>query len=292
MRNHAVVSTLLGWTEIEVKDCTQTYYSQEGYENELHFQLHNPDHFRGCRATRFIDLREVRKTTENLAYDATPTVFGRKLNIVQAGNLFFHMNADSLLDIKWESNPRDIIGEILFGWKHEGGGLYWRRRTNDVQVFAEVRRNGFAGGKYAVEGQTAEFIDFEENFSVLEWFSKTTEEWKKYFQAKLTAKARQEFVYARQQLAGQMDIRAQMEANPEAKICIQDSLDCGNCRPGTDDFVRRYGVELDLCGCTTVAKLLKNKSIDEMLKNFSFTRVVSTKLVGLAVDKELAAVAE
>ena len=270
-----VRDTLLKWEEIEGKEIGLTWYDQYGYANKLTFQLYNPDHFRGVRATRFIDLRHAREATR----DRYPgqTVFEQRLNIVEVNGEWYHRNVDGIFDQKWSDNPRDIEGEIVQGWNGAGDGLYWRRGFHGVQAFMEIKRSELNGGKYVVEGETSEFVDYEQDFSVLEWFSKELDEWKEYFHSKLLKKTRQDYVYARQRSG--IDTRRLMEENREARICIQDSLDVGNCRPGTDDFIKRYGIKTDNDGCATIGSLLDNEHIDEMLKNFSFQKVIHYKLV-------------
>jgi len=267
---------LLGWKEIEGKEIELTWYDQYGYAGRLTFQLYNPDHFRGVRATRFIDLRYAREQKGDLQ-PRYEVLFERKLNICTNGSRWFHLHIDGFLDLMWDEDPRQIVGEIVAGWQGTGDGLYWRRGRTGVEAFIEIPRASLNGGKYVVEGETSEWIDYEENFSVLEWFSKEVDEWKEYFRSKLLTKARQDYVYARQR-AG-IDTRRLMEQNREVRICVQDSLDVGNCPVGTQQFIEKYRIEADEDGCTTIGELLDNEHIDEMLRNFAFQKVIHHKLV-------------
>jgi hypothetical protein len=288
VREYEVRETLLKWEGIDGKKISLTYYDEYGNDRELSFTLHNPDHYRGVRATRFIDLWRAREAVKRTT-TTSESMFEQKLGIVNnEDRQWFHLSLDGYFDMKWNENPRNIEGEIVAGWNGTGGGLFWRRGHNSVQVLMEIERSSMNGGKYVVEGQTAEWLDYEENFSILEWFSKTTEEWTKYFETKLTAKARQDYVYARQRSG--INTRRLMEQNLSFMICIQDSLDTGNCRPGTEEFINRYGIKTDECGCCSVEDLLKNKNIDEMLKNFSFKKVIQNKLVD--PEKEIPTVDE
>lgn len=271
-----VRDTLLRWREIEGKKIELVYYDSAGYDYNVNFELYNPDHFRGVRATRFIDLRFVREQKCNLApnYDI---VFERKLNIVSGnGRRWLHLHIDGFFDTMWDENPRQVIGEIVAGWIGVGDGLYWRRGRNRVEAFIEVSRASLNGGKYVVESETSQFIDYEQNFSVLEWFSKEIKNWKEHFVTQITKKARLDYVYARQRSG--IDIRQLMASNLDAKICVQDSLDCGNCRPATEDFIKQYGIQVE-DGCCLIRDLLENSSIDEMLRNFAFQKVVHYKLL-------------
>lgn len=275
-----VRTTLLEWDELRGKEINIEYYTSGGYEYTHTSELYNPQHFRGVRFTRFVNLESERRDTNGLGPDSS--LFARKLSICEYEGKFFHLNVDGIFDKMWETDPREIKGEVVNGWIGEGNGLYWRRRRDDIETFIEIKRADFAGGKYVVESETGEWLDYEQNFSVLEWFSKDAEEWREYFVPKLTLKARQDYVYARQSKG--IDTRRLMEKNPDTLICIQDSLDTGNCLTGTQSFIKRYNIEVNDDGCTTVKELLRNEKVGEILKDFSFQKVVHYKL--LDPDKE------
>jgi len=274
-----VRTTLLEWEEIRGKEINIEYYTSEGYKYTHTSELYNPQHFRGVRFTRFVDLEAERRDTNGLS--PGHSCFAQKLSICENDEKWFHLSLDGIFDKMWETDPRELVGEIVNSWVSSGNGLYWRRRRNDVETFVEVKRSEFAGGKYVVEGETGEWLDYEQNFSVLEWFSREPEEWREYFQPKLTKKAREDYIHARQRSG--VDTKKLMKENPEALICIQDSLDTGNCLSGTQSFIREYGIEVE-DDCSTVKNLLENKRIDEMLKNFYFQKVIARKL--LDPDKE------
>ena len=274
-----VRDNLLGWEEIKGKEITLTYYDRYGNNRKLAFQLYNPNHFVGVRATRFVDLRSPREEAKAVQLEELESVFARQLSISKEmkDERWYHINVDGILDMKWDEDPRNIKGEIVAGWYGAGDGLYWRRGRNGVAAFMEIKRADLNGGKYVVEGETSEFIDYEQNFSVLEWFSKEVDVWKGHFVTQVTKKARQDYIYAKERSG--IDTRQLMEQNTEIRICVQDSLDVGNCEVATRDFVERYNIKLDEDGYTTIKTLLENPSIDEMLRNFNFGKVIHYKLV-------------
>jgi len=194
--SYEVRETLLDWEGVEGKEIIITYYSYQGYEYTGTFQLYNPQHFRGVRFTRFVDLESERRDTNGL--EPGSSLFARKFSICEHEGRFFHLNVDGIFDTMWENDPRGILGEVVNGWVSEGDGLYWRRYSTTIETFMEIKRSDFAGGKYVVQDETGEWLDYEQNFSVLEWFSEDPKDWKKYFLPKLTEKARQDYIYARQ----------------------------------------------------------------------------------------------
>ncbi len=280
---HDVQETLLGWEKVEGKQIEISYFNHYGNESKPIFYLHNPNRFQGIRVTRFVDLRGARAETGEL--HPGHTVFEQKLFIAEHSDndWWFHRHIDGYFDVMWKEDPRDIEGEIVSGWHGAGDGLYWRRGRNGVEAFMERERAAFAEGKYVIPGETEYWLDYEQNFSVLEWYGRTLEDWKEHFRTQCLKKARQDYVYVKTR-AG-IDTLRLMEQNTDKRICVQDSLDVGNCRPGTDDFIKRYGLKPDTDGCCNIGDLLENKSIEEMLRNFNFLKVIHHKLVD--ADREI-----
>lgn len=272
-----VRDTILKWEGIKGKEIKLNYYDRYGHKEKLTFQLYNPDHFREVRATRFIDLRGAREATREMT-TSSESLFEQKLNIVNNdGYRWFHLSIDGIFDMKWDEDPREIVGEVVPGWYGAGDGLYWRRGRNGVKVFMEIKRSSLNGGKYVVDGKTSEFIDYEQNFSILEWFSKDIDAWKKHFVAQVTKKTRMDYVYACQCVG--IDTYELMKQHPDVRVCLQDSLDVGNCRSASEEFVEQYKIKLDEDGYTAIKALLENPNIDEMLRNFNFQKTIHYKLV-------------
>jgi hypothetical protein len=63
----------------------------------------------------------------------------------------------------------------------------------------------------------------------------------------------------------------------DTMINVQDSLDVGNCASGTDEFVKRFG--LDPEHSYTIGMLLEEKNWEEMKKNSQFLRVLLSRIV-------------
>lgn len=278
-----VRENLLHWQEVSGKEISLTWYGGWYKENEVTFVLHNPHRFTGVSATRFIDLRQARRVVDEEFEEyslKSDTLFEQTLHIAGSSyhGVWYHTCLDGYFDRKWDTDPRHISGEeIVEGWFGTGDGLYYRRRRSGVQAFLEIPRKDISEGRYVLEGETPEYVDYEQNFSVLEWYSKTTEELRDFFVAKVIRKAREDYVYARTR-AG-IDTRALMEANPEREICLQDSYESGNCEVGTANFIGKYNLKVTDRGCITVGELLKNPGIEDMLRVFEFQKTINHKLI-------------
>jgi len=172
-----VQSTLLAWNQTSGREITLVWYDGEGVERELVFMLHNPSHFRGVRATRFVDLREPREVVIASGYyrGSGETMFERKLGIVKSGEEWYHISPDGFFDQRWLEDPRQSADEQIIGtWMHTTGGLFWRRRyDNSVEAFMEAEA-GFA---------------HEEYYTVLEWYSKAVWDWEEIFAERLRERA-------------------------------------------------------------------------------------------------------
>lgn len=280
-----VKETLLHWGEVEVtKEISVTWYGSWGGKTEEKFFLCNPHRFGGVDALRFVDLRQARTQFQECERERRllcESLFERTLNLWRSDSVrgpVYHLSRLGYLDKVWEYHPSTLSGEeIVEGWFGTGDGLYYRRRRSDVQAFLEVSRKSISEGKYVLEGETPEYVDFEQNFSVLEWYSRSQEEWRDFFVTKATKKARQDFVYIRTRTG--VDTKRLMETNLEVEICLQDSYDTGNCEVGTANFISQFNIKVSDRGCITVAELLKNPGIEAMLKNFDFQKVINHKLI-------------
>lgn len=274
-----VRENLLGWDDLdwaEGKKIKVTYFDWDGESYSPTFTLLNPNRYMGINAVRFVDLRAAR---ECVGHSRFLSIFEEKVRIVEHENddRWFHLSFDGYFDALWNQDPRQIEGEIASGWYGAGNGFYWRRGRRGVQAFMEMERSLIFDGKYVVKDKTSFYVDYEQNFSPLEWYSLTTEGWKEYFLSKCLRKARQDYVYAITCVG--VDTRRLMEQNLEEMICVQDSLDCGNCSPGTNAFISRHGINLNADDCISVKDLLDNEGIEKMLLNFDFQKVIHQKLV-------------
>ncbi len=282
-----VKETILSWQKIEGKEINVPLINIFGNKENLYFSLYNPHKYRGVRATRFVDLRWIREQMKSVELEDLAdnnNVFAKKLSISRlsiseeaAYKNWYHLNLDRVFDRVWNTSPREIIGEIISGWNSEGDGFYWRRAKNGIDAFMEIERSSLTNGKYVVEDETQNLLNFEEFINVLEWYSKDISFFKKYFKRKCTLKARKDYVFAKKRKEESINIRELMERNLDTKICIQDSLDSGNCLSGTEDFIKRYKIQLDHGYCL-VRNILKNTEVKALLKNFDFQKVILSVL--------------
>lgn len=279
-----VISWLKDWGKWEKEERNQrngiyeieeSFYDPNGIESTKRWWLVNFHHYKGIRATRFIDLRNHRYGNKGTTNEG---LLHNKLNIekYQEKDFWLHQNQDGVFDTKFGSDPRTIKGEIIEGWIGFGNGVIYRRRDTKVECFIELNREEISNGKWWIENETPKFIDYEKDFSVIDFFSKTEEEITETMLELISKKAKEDYIFARKRSGGQiLDL---MKKNPETYICVQDSIDAGNCLPGTENFISRFDVKINESGCVKIEKLLSNNNIEKMVKDFSFQKVVYRKL--------------
>ena len=274
-----VVETLLSWEQLEFERKELKYYDKYGNGTYHDFGLYNPNKYRGVRATRFIDLRNAIADADQAVKEAGELpLFYKRLHIVPCNGYWFYRHVDRFLSQKWTTDPATIIDEeIVDGWKQTDEHLTYRQGRYKVEAFMEVERATLSDGKYVVKGETPKYIDYEKDFSILEWYSvNSIIDHKEYFKKKLRAKAREDYIYARQRSG--IDTKRLMENNQDLVVCIQDSLEAGNCLVGIEGFIKRFQIVPDSKGCVTFSTLLKNKEINRMVKDFNFQKVIATKV--------------
>lgn len=182
--------------------------------------------------------------------------------------------------IDGELFPQDQQRSFRSGWNTQGFGAYHfaykRVGDNGTKVYAVLEVvPGQVSEKYSVLGESSmEYELLIEN--VIEWFNHPIEYWVEKMKVELTKKIRSEFLNStrwdsRRQMA---KVRELLMANPEIKFCIQDSLDTGNCEPGTKEWMARF----DITEPQTGKQLLEHKKFEEMLGNARFRAVILHKL--------------
>ena len=154
----------LGFQEKEVK----YYLPPDPSCIEFTWGLHNPHKYRGVRATRFLSI-----PGEESFFSGTGFL-GLKLHIQEFEGIYFHRHRDGYWDLCFE-NPREVDGEIAEGWVGDGEGLFWRRNDLGGQVQVFIEKEGFSS--------------YEENFSILDWFSKPVEDHSKSLREGVAADA-------------------------------------------------------------------------------------------------------
>ncbi len=260
-----------GYNIPKVSVIEDTLYDLNGKKKEIKWALINFG-FYGLRATRFIDLRQYRHQIP----DGNDNILMKKLSIfkVPEKEVWLHSNRDGVFDEKYENDPRKTKG-IFSGWESLGNGIFFKRKNSQIECFIETKRSEYANGKWWIENELSEWIDFEQNFSVIEFFSKTEEKISEILHEGLRKKAQQDYLYARKR-AG-LDLLRIMKEHPETYICIQDSLDTGNCLPGTESFMNEMNIKVNETGIK-IQSLLENVNISKMIKNFNFQKVIYMKL--------------
>ena len=130
------------------------------------------------------------------------------------------------------------------------------------------------GEKYSVlEGK----MEYEQNFSIFEWFSASPETHAAGMKKKLFGKIRNEYVHSSRWSAHQKisKVREILAEHPDAQVFIQDSIDSGNCIPGTQEFMRKFS----LVDGMTCRELQEHEKFEEILKNTRFLAVILSKFI-------------
>lgn len=169
-----LLSTLLGWENINGREICQECYLQNGERTMFSFQLVNEARFFGLRPTRFLNGGDFSFCREWQSEEGRPggDVFSNRLHILKGyGDVWLHRHVDGFSDQKWSEDPRKLIGHIVSGWLGAGDGLYWRRGISLVEAFYQGEENEL-------------LLSHEEKFGLVDWFSKPVDEWKAYFLAK------------------------------------------------------------------------------------------------------------
>ena len=284
VRVEDVKETLLCWEEKIGQKKELEWFDSFGKPHVLQWEFFNPSKFQKVNALRFIQLYEPREARKILEVEEDTSLFSKKIGIVKdkGKDRWFH-SENGFFDVLWDQDPRNKTDEIAAGWRSEGDGFYWRRASNGVECFMEIERQKLSNGKYVVQEETPKWIDFEEFLEVLEFYSQDIQHFKDYFHRKVLAKARKDYIYASKRNKDTEKEREStlntMKKNADIVLCVQDSLDTGNCIEGTKNFLSENNIHLDEDGYCKIGDILKNPNLAKMLKNFSFRKVIELKLL-------------
>lgn len=299
-----VLDTLKDWNKVREEAVEKPFVVYDPSSADavtLTLRLSNPHKIRGVNPLRFFDLRSWRTSGEvrNDLVDSRVSV--SQMNLVKAEQLGFdggihhesvwlHRNQLGVFDAKLEIDPLKVKGEIVDGWAGDGRGLVWNRRGFVIRAILEVRLDILtrALGLHFEWDETApEWMEFEEDIPVTEWFSLKPEERRNRLMVKLCNKVLKE-AEAKLARQGQMEIlKSLMQSHPMLPISISDSLESGNCRPGTERFLEEFKLPEE----TTIGELLRNEKFDEMFDRSEFRKVIAHALqknnVNFSILKEI-----
>lgn len=258
-----VSGEILNW-EDQGKDMPPIiYYTPDGVEHKKEWTFRNNGNYCGLNAQRFVDLRHAITLMQSVK-SGYSNLFEYKLSIKESNGIWLHDNG-KYIDYVFHVDPLKIVGHVIDGWYADGDGFFYRREGNNVTAFAMKDR-----GKY-VHPNLSKYIDYETQEGVFLFFSKTIEEWKKYFQSKILKKLRKDYVFVCKEERLKKNIIVEMGKNPRKVVTIQDSLDQGNCEYGTRQFLNRYGINGNTI---TISELVNHPKISEMVDNYHFRKVI------------------
>lgn len=239
-------------------------------------KFYNPYHIGGQNILRFLDLGldTLEHWSDDPEYDELG-IIGHYTHLHRWGDHLYHVGKNGLLDQHFDLADLDKEGvELPGGVMTLGNRLFLARRGTEVTLFFCGKRAALENGRYAMPDGSLEEFDFELSFQAAEFFL-AQEACVGEFIAQSRRKLRQDWLWKARELRQMQPIdREILERCAETRVSIQDSLDAGNCRPGTDEFVRHFGIKLDADGATTIGALLANEHLDEMLKNYMFRKTL------------------
>jgi hypothetical protein len=127
-------------------------------------------------------------------------------------------------------------------------------------------------------------MEYEQNFSIFEWFSRPVEEQIADMRNSLFIKVKNEHLNTvrwgiDQQISKTIEM---LEQNPEVQLFIQDSVDSGNCVPGTENFMDQFSLKDGM----TCKEILEHKRFGDMLQNGRFRAVVLNKFIVNVIGDE------
>lgn len=294
LKEQEIVEALKGWKKIREEAVEIGFPVFDPQSAEMHGQclrLHNPHHMGGVNALRFFDLRQWRPSNEkpvtslndqrkvcNLLDLTAVNENSRDTNWADK-TVWLHMHKLGFFDAKLGVDPLTIVGEIHDGWVGDGSGLIWRRKDHEVYAMLETPWEKLAevDAKFIFEVE-AEWIEFEENVPVVEWFSLDEPARRERLMSGIIAKAEnmleaheRELKYAAEKLAKSERLMSLLQANRELVVSLADSYAVGNCHPGTDRFCKAFGITSET---VLVGDLLDHKKFTLMLTNSRFEAVL------------------
>lgn len=229
----------------------------------------------------FIEVMGVEPEVNFLEMEDSISFIERKLNIKNSGlgkikTGYFGLPTEK---IEGELFSQDNLRNF-HGWQTQGFGPYkfaYKRVGGGNKIYAMIEAvPAEINEKYSLLGATP--MEYElviEN--VLEWFNQPLEYWVEKMKGELLKKIRNEFISTSRWSVteAKAKVRELLQSCVAGTVfLIQDSLDTGNCAPGTESFMANYGLVEGL----TCQQIFEHKRFEEMLDNGRFRAVVINKL--------------
>lgn len=309
LQDNEILETLKNWKKILDNEENQlttinitVYHPRTGAPEKVSYYLYNPHGFCGVNALRFVDLRRFRPTDNDRAnYPSDNRISVRRMILTKIINIELNDDLERIEVPLWlftdklgyfntrlDVDPLKIRGEIGDGWCGDGHGLIWKQGRYYVSTILEMRRRVLSrvvGATMTFPG-ASEWVEYEEDISVLDWYTMKSGERYQHMLQKLVEKTRKEaFLHFADEKYSQT-FQNLLQEHREFIITIQDSLDSGNCWPGTNQFLEEYNLPNEI----SLGALLDHKQWLEMIKYWSFRKVLVSVLQkkGVAIpEKEI-----
>lgn len=277
------------WNELPFKNKEFSFYwsyNNQNHKQTVNYNIYSTIDRYNLKPERFIDLRNIIYQPE-FSRESQGSLMERKLGIIQRHNEWFRIWFRGLLTSYCNfENPRTHVWQLVYNWEGDWNWLFIRRSKDEqyIECFYEIER-GLLWKKYSHE-HLGQWIEFEENISVIDFFEKSVEEWNKYFYSKTLHKARMDLIHATGIFASPDYVKNLLKENSNTYICIKDSLEAGNCIPWTEAFIKKYELQLTNNWEISIQELLVHKDLDDMLQNSSFRKVIKFKLLNSEITSE------
>jgi hypothetical protein len=257
------------------------YYNEwgESHSQKYNLFINNKCQRNGPDVRRFLNLSNIKPMNLDAFSFSQNSFFQQKLCIDEVVDYcqrhsWWHRNEFDYIDKVWKENPSTIEGEIVDGWYGDGEGLFWKRRDLKIEAFMEVETITIDGVGYCADQN--KYTEYEEEFPIVEWYHKEKTWIKEYFMEKITKKAKFNYEYLMELKLKEEEFKKCLNKHKELKISIQDSLNAGNCKVGTLEFIEKWNID-------HIEELLKHPEADKLFKNNDFRRTIIHKLTSLGI---------
>ena len=155
-------------------------------------------------------------------------------------------------------------------------------KDNRNLVFYMYDLRGNIIGYYIIsvrgKGERRFFYDYELDVEEVTKLAEAGKDIIQYLIYKVDQKAREHQIMLATKDEQITQVKRLLEVHKDEYLTLQDSLDAGNCKPGTEAFVERFfGKEILAEGKIAIEAILKHDQVNKILRNSAFRQVVLHK---------------
>lgn len=275
------LSTKNSFYTLEWKEKELVYYTEYGEKMFFTFLFYNPyNNFKGVNPLEFINLKDYVYNGIDNEDNYSPLHYKNISNLSQVANIkyiggkFYHLNKLGYLDKKYDEDPHNVVGDVAGGWVGAGGGLFWKRIKNSINVFLELTREEL-GFDFNCKDKFVH-IEYGQEYSVEDfYYSIGVNEIRENLYKKLVTQARKEKAEWLVKSYEIDSLKYIMENNRDLKVSSLDALNVGFCKEGVDRFMEKWNLECEL----SFGELLGLPNLDNILEVEAFRELIFFKLL-------------